>query len=226
MLASRRTWTPTRSEATLAAAANLRDAGRLTVRAQFALWSPPRSGEPLDSVRWMPCVSPTSAEPLRADRQDVLRWGDRVPDPHRRAAEAVSGEHGDGQHPHWEPATCRDRPTSSPTWRTPGSLRSTPPGWQVHVHAIGDRAVRTALDAFEHARDANGDLDHRHTIAHIELANPDDFPRFAELGVLAACSCSGPSSTRTRWTTRSPTWGRTGGAGSILRGASFGRAGR
>jgi predicted amidohydrolase YtcJ len=59
-------------------------------------------------------------------------------------------------------------------------------GWQVHVHAIGDRAVRSALDAFEHARRRNGRNDHRHTIAHLELVDPDDFPRFERLGVLAS----------------------------------------
>jgi predicted amidohydrolase YtcJ len=59
-------------------------------------------------------------------------------------------------------------------------------GWQVHVHAIGDRAVRSALDAFELARSANGETDHRHTIAHLELVNPRDLDRFAKLGVLAS----------------------------------------
>ena len=59
-------------------------------------------------------------------------------------------------------------------------------GWQVHVHAIGDRAVRSALDAFEHARAANGATDNRHTITHLELVHPKDFDRFAKLGVLAS----------------------------------------
>jgi predicted amidohydrolase YtcJ len=59
-------------------------------------------------------------------------------------------------------------------------------GWQVHVHAIGDRAAREALDCFEAARAANGARDNRHTIAHLELVHPDDFPRFAELGVMAS----------------------------------------
>ena len=57
-------------------------------------------------------------------------------------------------------------------------------GWQVHVHAIGDRAVRSALDAFEHARGVNGVSDNRHTICHLELVHPKDFRRFGELGVL------------------------------------------
>ncbi|MEP6665530.1 MAG: amidohydrolase [Nocardioidaceae bacterium] len=58
-------------------------------------------------------------------------------------------------------------------------------GFQVHVHAIGDRAVREALDAFEAARSANGDGDHRHHIAHIQVIHPDDVPRFAALDVTA-----------------------------------------
>jgi predicted amidohydrolase YtcJ len=55
----------------------------------------------------------------------------------------------------------------------------------VHIHAIGDRAVRTSLDAFAAARAANGDRDNRHQIAHLQLVDPADFSRFKELGVLA-----------------------------------------
>ncbi|HET9248624.1 MAG TPA: amidohydrolase [Actinomycetota bacterium] len=58
-------------------------------------------------------------------------------------------------------------------------------GFQVHVHAIGERGVREALDAFEAARDANGPNDHRHHIAHLQVVHPDDVPRFRELGVVA-----------------------------------------
>jgi predicted amidohydrolase YtcJ len=58
-------------------------------------------------------------------------------------------------------------------------------GFQVHIHAIGERAVREALDAFQAARDANGANDHRHHIAHIQVVHPDDIPRFHRLGVVA-----------------------------------------
>jgi predicted amidohydrolase YtcJ len=58
-------------------------------------------------------------------------------------------------------------------------------GLQVHVHAIGDAAVRASLDAFEAARAANGRGDHRHNIAHLQLTHPDGVPRFEELGVIA-----------------------------------------
>ena len=58
-------------------------------------------------------------------------------------------------------------------------------GFQIHVHAIGDRAVRMSLDAFEAAGLANGFRDLRHHIAHLELIDPADIPRFKALGVTA-----------------------------------------
>jgi predicted amidohydrolase YtcJ len=59
-------------------------------------------------------------------------------------------------------------------------------GLIVHVHAIGDLAVKTALDAIAAARKANGNSGLPHTITHIQFADPDDFPRFRELGVIAS----------------------------------------
>jgi predicted amidohydrolase YtcJ len=56
---------------------------------------------------------------------------------------------------------------------------------QVMMHGIGDRAVRDGLDAIEAARKANGVRDNRHHIAHLQLVHPDDYPRFAALGVTA-----------------------------------------
>jgi predicted amidohydrolase YtcJ len=58
-------------------------------------------------------------------------------------------------------------------------------GFDVHVHAIGDRAVRDTLDAFGAAAAANGRRDARHQIAHLQLVHPDDRPRFRRLGVVA-----------------------------------------
>ena len=58
-------------------------------------------------------------------------------------------------------------------------------GLQVHVHAIGDRAVRMALDAFAAARETNGPKETRHHIVHLQLIHPDDAGRFGELGVAA-----------------------------------------
>jgi predicted amidohydrolase YtcJ len=58
-------------------------------------------------------------------------------------------------------------------------------GFQVHVHAIGDRGTREALDAFEAARQEGQGAGLRHHIAHLQVVHPDDVPRFAELGVSA-----------------------------------------
>jgi predicted amidohydrolase YtcJ len=59
-------------------------------------------------------------------------------------------------------------------------------GFQIHVHAIGDRAIRVTLDALAHAREVNGPRDARPIIAHLELLDPADIPRFRELGVIAS----------------------------------------
>ncbi len=55
----------------------------------------------------------------------------------------------------------------------------------MHFHALGDRAVREALDAVEAARTANGRRDTRHHLAHLQVVHPDDVPRFARLGAIA-----------------------------------------
>jgi predicted amidohydrolase YtcJ len=58
-------------------------------------------------------------------------------------------------------------------------------GFQAHFHAIGDGAVRAALDAVAAARAANGPSDTRPHIAHIQVIHPDDIRRFATLDVAA-----------------------------------------
>ncbi|GGV14241.1 amidohydrolase [Streptomyces filipinensis] len=58
-------------------------------------------------------------------------------------------------------------------------------GFQCHFHALGDRAVRDALDAVEAARAANGPSDTRPHLAHLQVVHPDDVPRFARLGATA-----------------------------------------
>ncbi len=59
-------------------------------------------------------------------------------------------------------------------------------GIQIHVHAIGDRGIRMALDAYERTRQTNGPRDARPIIAHIQLFDPADIPRFKTLGVIAS----------------------------------------
>jgi len=58
-------------------------------------------------------------------------------------------------------------------------------GFQVHFHAIGDAAIRYALDAVEEALLENGQRGNRHHISHLQMINPADIARFAELDVIA-----------------------------------------
>ena len=58
-------------------------------------------------------------------------------------------------------------------------------GFQVHFHALGDRAVRHALDAVEAARRASGGQGGRHHLAHLQVIHPDDIPRFSQLSATA-----------------------------------------
>lgn len=59
-------------------------------------------------------------------------------------------------------------------------------GIRIHIHAIGDRGIRMGLDAIEHARHLNGTRDNRPIMAHLELFDPADIPRFKTLGVIAS----------------------------------------
>ena len=85
-----------------------------------------------------------------------------------------------------------------PTSRTPAGCRCGRPtelaaaaaafdadGFQLHIHAIGDAGVRAALDAVAHVAAVNGPRDRRPVLAHTQLVDPADVPRFAELGVVA-----------------------------------------
>ena len=58
-------------------------------------------------------------------------------------------------------------------------------GTQVMTHAIGDRAVRSVLDAYQHAIETNGLKNNKHHISHLQLIHEEDIPRFSELKISA-----------------------------------------
>jgi hypothetical protein len=89
--------------------------------------------------------------------------------------------------PEWRPGTARGPDPSCADARA-GFVALDKAGWQIHVHAIGDRATRDALDNFEAALQANGAHDRRHTITHLQAIDPADIPRFGRLGVVASMS--------------------------------------
>jgi predicted amidohydrolase YtcJ len=84
------------------------------------------------------------------------------------------GLHGNAGTPIYDPARLKDL-----------AVALDRDGFQIHVHAIGDWAIRMTLDAFAYARARNGAHDARHTITHLELIDPDDIPRFRALGAIA-----------------------------------------
>ncbi len=63
-------------------------------------------------------------------------------------------------------------------------------GLQIAVHACGDAAVRQTLDGYEAIQKTNGTRDSRHRVEHIEVCQPDDMPRFKQLGVIASMQTS------------------------------------
>jgi predicted amidohydrolase YtcJ len=87
----------------------------------------------------------------------------------------TAGQPGALGHPQWEPGELAE------AVRVADRL-----GWQIQVHAIGDGAVRQALDAFELATAANRPGDRRHRIEHIETIDAADIPRFGSLGIVAS----------------------------------------
>ncbi len=94
---------------------------------------------------------------------------------------------GSRESPVWKPGTARG-PDPACSDAKQGFIELDKAGWQIHVHAIGDRATREALDGFQAARDANGANDLRHTITHLQAIDAADIPRFPALGVIASMS--------------------------------------
>ncbi|WP_034274775.1 amidohydrolase [Haloechinothrix halophila] len=83
-----------------------------------------------------------------------------------------------------------DGSNADPIWTAdalaPAVAAADAAGLQVALHAIGDGAVRMALDALEHAAAVNGPRPRRHRIEHLEYVDPADVPRLAQLGVTAS----------------------------------------
>ena len=72
-----------------------------------------------------------------------------------------------------------------PALLTEATVRLVGLGFQMHFHAIGDRALTEVLDALDAARAAHGDRDLRHHVAHLQVVRPQDVARFRQLGVTA-----------------------------------------
>ncbi len=84
-----------------------------------------------------------------------------------------------------EPTKNRGISFVEPTLLNDAVTRLDALGFQVHFHAVAERAVREALDAVQAALQANGPSSGRHHLAHIQVVHPDDVPRFRRLGAVA-----------------------------------------
>jgi predicted amidohydrolase YtcJ len=167
------------------------DDGELPLRARLALIMEP--GQPLAEWRDRLEVYADAAFPLRGgDRLDagILKgFVDGVIE--ARTASMLAPYEGDAGAglPNWEPDDLS-------AFVAEADAR----GWQVELHAIGDRGVRLALDAFERAAARNGPWPgdphgrgvpagthaRRHRVEHVETVDAADIPRFGRLGVIAS----------------------------------------
>ena len=150
--------------------------GRLTARVVGALWWERERGlEQLPGL--IAARSRLSGRRFQATSVKIMQDG--VPETFTAAM----------LEPYTDPCGCRSLGTGM-SFVDPVALRAyvaalDAEGFQVHVHAIGDRAVREALDAIEEARRRNGPTDGRHQLAHIQVVHPDDVPRFGALAAVA-----------------------------------------
>jgi predicted amidohydrolase YtcJ len=172
----------------LAAMALLSDAGDLTIRAQAAVYvAPGQLDDPDRLLRRLRRLQKTYERPGLTIATIKLFFDGVIEYPTQTAAliDPYRVNTGTPNDPHWVPGTD-DGPTYIPQrLANRGIAALDAAGWQVHAHAIGDRAVRSALDSFAVAAEASGSRGRRHTIAHLELIHPDDYARFRQLGVMA-----------------------------------------
>ncbi|MFN7151314.1 MAG: amidohydrolase [Microthrixaceae bacterium] len=163
---------PQNSPDDLALFERARDEGRLTSRVVLAMFHPP--GTTAEERREF-------ARLASAYDDDRLRVGplklyiDDVVEPHTAALhEPYEGEPGNRGQTYYDPAAFADLVAELDA-----------EGFQLFVHATGDRGITTVLDAVAHARRVNGPRDARHQVVHVECLRRADLPRFAELGVVA-----------------------------------------
>jgi predicted amidohydrolase YtcJ len=157
----------------------LADDGSLTARVVAALW-------------WRRSGGLEQVEQFRSQREQASRPGRLVPGTVKIMLDGVlENRTGAMLEPyldeHGAPTAGRGLDFVDPDLLPAAVTELDRNGFQVHMHAIGDRAIRNGLDAVAAARMANGPSDNRHHLAHIQVVQPADVPRFAALGVVANC---------------------------------------
>lgn len=184
----------------LAAWKQLADDGKLTMRVNQALWisdwvrgetDPAAIQAGIEEINVLKAEyngysSPNSPGTLALDTVKIM--ADGVAEwPGQTAAmlEPWNINIGTEEDPIWVPGTLRgEDPSVSDA--TLGFVMLDAAHWTIHVHGLGNRAVRETLDNFAAARKANGRWNSRHTITHLQFVDPADCSRFGKLGVVAS----------------------------------------
>jgi hypothetical protein len=163
---------PQNSPDDLALFERARDEGRLGPRLVLAMFHPPTTTD-ADLAEFKALATTYADDRIRVG--PLKLYIDDVVEPHTAALHEPYAN---------EPAT-RGRTYYDPDAFADLVTRLDADGFQLFVHATGDRGITTVLDAVEAARRANGPRDARHQVVHVECLRRTDLPRFAELGVVA-----------------------------------------
>jgi predicted amidohydrolase YtcJ len=186
------------SPETLAAFAGAEKAGKLTARAHFAvLIRPPEGQDPKKAVAVVKQLArrydqgAVVAEPRITVRNIKLYLDGVITAPACTGAmlEPYFANEGTAQSPHWVPGEGRgpDVYFPAPVLKTL-LIEAATAGFEPHMHADGDRAVREGLDGVEALRQKFPGQTIRAAIAHDEIVDPADFPRYARLDALPVLS--------------------------------------
>ncbi|HSJ00324.1 MAG TPA: amidohydrolase [Patescibacteria group bacterium] len=146
--------------------------GRLTARVEAALWWDRTAG--LEQIGWLEEARAAASVPGQLRAGSVKLMLDGILESRTAFMTSPYAGHEERGSPFIEPDLLRQ-----------AVIELDRRGFWCHFHAIGDAAVRLALDSVEAARAANGRTPGRHHIAHIEVIHPDDIGRFADLDVTA-----------------------------------------
>ncbi len=180
----------------LEAFAAARQAGKLTVRAHFALLiTPPQGPDPQKAVAAVKALAkrfdqgPVAPEPALTVRNVKLFLDGVISAPALTGAMLTPYFSAQGTPPHWAPSTNRGPDVYFPAPVLSALLIEVAgAGLEPHMHADGDRAVREGLDGIGALRAKFPGQDIRAAIAHDEIVDPADFPRYRQLNVIPVLS--------------------------------------
>ncbi|HWG70999.1 MAG TPA: amidohydrolase [Steroidobacteraceae bacterium] len=182
----------------VAAFATMQREGKLTARAHFAvLISPPQGKDPKAAVAAVKALAQRydqgaiEAAPALTVRNVKLFLDGVITAPASTGAMLTPylSLQGAPAHPHWAPSTSRGPDVYFPAPILSALLIEVAgAGFEPHMHADGDRAVREGLDGVAAMRHRFPDRDIRAAIAHDEIVDPADFPRYRQLNVIPVLS--------------------------------------